>query len=69
MHHSVGLSKAWRKKFLRAALSALPPTNGEKHFIECVSGGPLHPYTPWQVQSMKIRAGIAAFIGRFYRRL
>ena len=68
MYHSVGKKKTWRKKFLRAALAAMPPTNGDKHFLQCI-GGPLHPYSPAAVRSMRVRAAIAAFIGRFYRRL
>jgi len=67
MYHSVGKMKAWRKKFLRAALAGLPPTNGEKHFLTCIDG-PLHPYPAFAVRSLRLRAGIAALVGRFYRR-
>ena len=67
MYHSVGKAKAWRKKFLRSALQALPPSDGEKHFLACADG-PLHPYSPFQLRSLKLRAAFAAFAGRFYRR-
>jgi hypothetical protein len=67
MYHSVGRAKAWRKKFLRGALRGLPPTHGEKHFLNCVDG-PLHPYSPAALSGMRRRARIAALVGRFYSR-
>lgn len=67
MYHSVGPAKAWRKKFLRSTLEGLPPSNGDKHFLECADG-PLYPYSPLQLHSLRLRAACAAFLGRFYRR-
>lgn len=67
MFHSVGRAKAWRKKFLRAWLRGIPPTPGEKHFLSCADG-PLHPYAASQLRGMRMRASIAAFLGRFYRK-
>jgi hypothetical protein len=67
MYHSVGKLKTWRKKFLRSALKGLPPSNGDKHFLACADG-PLHPYSASRLRGMRWRAGLAAFIGRFYRR-
>lgn len=67
MYHSVGYSKPWRKKFLRAALNGIPPTNGDKHYLES-SEGPIQAYSPFRLRSLRRRAGAAAAIGRFYRR-
>jgi hypothetical protein len=67
MYHSVGKAKAWRKKYLRSLLKGVPPSNGDKHFIAC-AGGPLRPYSAAAFRSLRLRAGIAAFLGRFYRR-
>jgi hypothetical protein len=67
MYHSVSALKPWRKKFLRSALRGVPPSNGDKHFLACADG-PLHPYTPGHFKSMRMRARLAAFMGRFYRR-
>jgi hypothetical protein len=67
MYHSVGHLKPWRKKFLRAALHGNPPSNGDKHFLQCAAG-PIHPYTPWQLKRRRWQAKLAALIGRFYRR-
>jgi len=67
MYHSVGAPKAWRKKFIRACLDGFPPSNGEKHFLQCAEG-PLHPYSASALRGLRRRAGIAAFLGRFYRR-
>jgi hypothetical protein len=67
MYHSVGPGKAWRKKFLRASLEGMPPSAGDKHFL-ATADGPLHPYSAWALKTMRLRAGLAAFLGRFYRR-
>jgi hypothetical protein len=67
MYHSVGKSKAWRKRYLRALFRGLPPTSGEKHFVACADG-PIRLYSAWALRSLRMRAGIAAFLGRFYRR-
>lgn len=67
MFHSVGRAKAWRKKFLRSWLRGVPPTPGEKHFL-LNADGPLHPYSAGALRSLRMRASIAAFLGRFYRK-
>jgi hypothetical protein len=67
MYHSVGAPKPWRKAFLRSALQGDRPSNAEKHFLQC-AGGPIQPYTPAQLKSLRRSAAIAAFFGRFYRR-
>jgi hypothetical protein len=66
MYHSVGPAKAWRKKFLRSLLRGSPPTNGDKHFLACADG-PLHPYSAAALHGLRMSAGLAAFLGRFYR--
>ena len=67
MYHSVGPSKPWRKKFLRSALQAVPPTLGDKHFLECAEG-PILPYSSLSLKWRRTSASIAALVGRFYRR-
>lgn len=67
MYHSVGSPKPWRKPFLRSALNAVPPSNGDKHFLANVDG-PIHPYSPAELKRMRQVAALASVIGRFYRR-
>lgn len=67
MYHSVGFAKPWRKKFLRAALRGVPPTSGDKHYLESCDG-PICAYTPARLCYLRWQAPIAAAIGRFYRR-
>ena len=67
MYHTVGLKKPWRKNFLRSALEGIPPSGGDKYFLQCADG-PLHPYTPGQLKRMRHSARWAALVGRFFRR-
>jgi hypothetical protein len=67
LYHTVGRKKPWRKQYLRSLLQGIPPSGGDKHFLE-VADGPIHPYTAGQLKSKRIRASIAALFGRFYRR-
>lgn len=67
MYHSVGYSKPWRKRFLSSAFSGIPPSNADKHYLES-SAGPIHAYTPSRLRRLRLQAGIASAIGRFYRR-
>jgi len=67
MYHTVGRLKPWRRRFLRDALRGIAPWNGDRHFLESASG-PLHPYSSGALRSLRARAAIASFIGRFYRR-
>jgi hypothetical protein len=67
MYHTLGLKKPWRKKFLKLAFAGDPPVGGDKHFLESVEG-PIQPYTPRQLQSLRRSAQLATLIGRFYRR-
>ena len=68
MFHSVGTPKPWKKRFLRLAFEANPPSNADKHFLQCADG-PIHPFTAAELKSMLRAAWIASMIGRFYRRL
>lgn len=67
MYHSVGPSKPWRKEFLASCLRGIPPTLFDKHFLLC-AGGPVCPYTRAALMWLRIRATMAAVLGRFYRR-
>lgn len=66
MYHTVGSKKPWRKPFLRAALGGDPPWNGDKHFLQCADG-PIQPYTPGELKSLRRAANWGTLIGRFYR--
>jgi len=67
MYHSVGIPKPWRKRFVRLALAAKPPSNGDKHFLLCAEG-PIQPFTPSELNSMRRAAKVGSMIGRFYIR-
>lgn len=67
MYHSAGRTKTWRKKFLLNSVRGVPPSNADKHYLQCVDG-PIRPYTRTQLRNLRLRAGIATAIGRFYRR-
>jgi hypothetical protein len=67
MYHSVSVPKPWRKKFLSSLLRGSPPTNGDKHFLQCADG-PLRIYSRWELNNKRLRAGLAALLGRFYRK-
>jgi hypothetical protein len=68
MYHSVGTPKPWRKQFVRRALQAMPPTNGDKHFLK-LADGPIQPFTPAELGKMRRAALIGSIIGRFYVKL
>jgi hypothetical protein len=67
MYHTLGLKKAWRKKFLRSALEGDPPVNGDKHFLQ-YADGPIRPYTAWQLKKKRWSIQWATLIGRVFRR-
>jgi len=67
MYHTVGGKKPWKKKFLLSSLSADPPWNGDRHFLESVDG-PLRPYSGFRLRMMRFSADLANLIGRFYVR-
>jgi len=67
MYHTLGRAKPWRKNFLRYALSGVPPSNGDKHYLQNAEG-PISPYTQGHLGSLRLQAAIATAIGRFYRK-
>jgi hypothetical protein len=67
MFHSVAVPKPWRKKFLLALLDGSPPSPADKHFLQCADG-PLRIYGRYELRSMRLRAGLAALLGRIYRK-
>jgi hypothetical protein len=67
MYHTAGGKKPWRKKFIRSALTGIPPWNGDKHFLECADG-PIQPYSAKQLKKLRRHARYAALIGRFMSR-
>jgi len=68
MYHSVGGPKPWKKEFLRKALAGMPPSNGDKHFLECATG-PIRPFTESELKAKLRTAKLGSMIGRFYRRM
>ncbi len=67
MFHSVAVPKPWRKKFLRSLFRGSPPSGSDKHFLWC-SDGPLRIYSRRELRSKRLRCGLAALLGRFYRK-
>jgi len=67
MLHGVSKPKSWRKKFLRSALSGVPPGHSDKQFVANLDG-PIFPYSKARLYRMRLSTNIAALIGRFYRR-
>jgi hypothetical protein len=67
MFHSAGPHKPWRKKFLRSVIEGYPPSNADKHFLQCAAG-PIALYTSWQLRRRVWLSQIAALIGRSYHR-
>ena len=68
MYHSVGTPKPWKKRFLRLALQANPPSNADKHFL-LSADGPIRPFTAGELRAMRRAAKVASMIGRFYIRI
>lgn len=67
MYHSTGAPKPWRKQFLRPALRGIPPSGGDKHFLQMMQG-PFQAYSQWQLSWKKLTCVLASMIGRFYAR-
>jgi hypothetical protein len=67
MYHTVA-QKPWNGSFLLRALAGNPPTNAMKFFFTQVSS-PICAYSFLGLKTRKLACTIAAFIGRFYRRI
>jgi len=67
MYHAVG-PKPWRGSFLARALAGNPPSPAAKFFLKHVSS-PIRAYPPLRLFAKKVDCGLAALIGRFYRRV
>jgi hypothetical protein len=65
--HALGPRKPWRKKFLREALRALPPTTADKAYWACVDA-PLRPMGALRVRLARSALLLASALGRLYRR-
>jgi hypothetical protein len=67
LSHAAGGTKPWRGGFLKEALRGRPPGLAQKCFHQHLDG-PL-PVLPLSVvRSRRLELGVAALIGRFYRR-
>ncbi len=67
MYHNRGKMKPWNKRYLRAAAIGYPPSNGEKHFLQCAAA-PISVFSPGRLSRLRIEARMASLIGRFYSR-
>jgi hypothetical protein len=67
MYHSVGVQKPWRKSFLGALAKGNPPSNADKHFLQCADG-PIRPYSAGRLAWLRWQALLATLIGRLYHR-
>lgn len=67
MSHAIGSKKPWRKVFLMESLRGVPPTPTDRSFWSHAAA-PLAVYPTWRVQLNRATLGLAAAIGRAYRR-
>ena len=67
MCHATGTPKPWKKNFLTAAFSALPPSKAEKEYWN-YANGIIRIYSESIVKYKKFTISVASFIGRFYRK-
>jgi len=65
--HALGARKPWRRKFLREALSALPPIAADKAYWAYVDA-PLRPMSTFRVRVTRSTLLLASALSRFYRR-
>ena len=65
--HATGSRKPWTRRFVREALEGRAPARVDKYFWQ-FADGPLQPFTPARVRSMRWRVTVAAALGRFIRR-
>jgi hypothetical protein len=66
MYHTVG-AKPWRGSFLVNTMKGVPPSDGAKFYLDQAQQ-PIRPYSRGGLAAKRLACGIAAFIGRFYRR-
>ncbi len=67
MSHALGPDKPWRKKLIRSALQARPPTASDREFWKHTTS-PLPVFSPMAVAWRQLTLNLAGAIGRFYRR-
>jgi hypothetical protein len=67
MSHALNGAKPWRRRYLLDALRGLPPDAANKEFWTYVSA-PIEIVPAWRRRRAVCALGIAAAIGRFYRR-
>jgi hypothetical protein len=65
--HALGARKPWRKKFLREAVQALPPTAADKAYWGCIDA-PIRPMGGSRMRVARLALLVASAVGRFYRR-
>lgn len=65
--HAVGASKPWAKAFLREAIGGRPPTMADKAYLK-YAGTPYYSMPAKVLAQKRLRARLAAALGRLYRR-
>ncbi|MEC5166785.1 hypothetical protein RCH18_002534 [Flavobacterium sp. PL11] len=66
MHHAIGPSKPWQKKYLLAALKGRPPRSLDTAYWSN-KNHPILAHSNWEIKRKKAEMNIAKFIGRFYK--
>jgi hypothetical protein len=67
MSHAAGVTKPWRKAFLKEALGGRPPNKADRGYLDNALY-PIALYSHGAVRLKKIELALAAAIGRFIRR-
>jgi hypothetical protein len=67
MPHALGPRKPWRRRYLREALGAVPPTAADKAFW-AQANGPLRSMDAARIRRTRRSLALASAIGRFWRR-
>ncbi len=65
--HALGSPKPWNRRYIKMALSGIPPTKVDKVFWNNVQG-PIQPFSSAHVSSVRTQLAICAALGRFIRR-
>jgi hypothetical protein len=67
MYHAIGSSKPWRKMIFLSALSAVPPSSADKHFL-ANAARPIRVYSNFTWRAKRLTCAVGSLIGRFYRK-
>lgn len=65
--HALGPVKPWNRHYLRDAITGVPPAAADKIFWQNVDG-PLHPFSPEQINARRLELKLGAALGRLIQR-